>query len=340
METNLETKVTGYQDLLNSISETYANGRQKAIMAVNSNMVETYWKIGQYIIEFEQGGNVKATYGKALLENLSKDLFLVHGKGFSRSNLNNMRLFYQRFPICEELPHKLSWTHFCELIKIDDPLERSFYEKQTILENWSTTDLIRQKRSSLYLRLAASKDKEGILQLAHNGQLTHHPVDIIRDPCVLEFLHIPEAFHLTETDLEKRLIEHLQHFLLELGKGFAFIGRQYRITLGNRNHYVDLVFYHRILKCFVLIDLKKEEAGYEDVGQMNMYLGYFEKEENTEGDNPPIGIVLAKEKDDLLVEYAMHNISSLLFVNKYQLYLPNKEELRQEIEQVMRIENR
>jgi|ERR1035437_2453479 predicted nuclease of restriction endonuclease-like (RecB) superfamily len=283
METKQVTSDYGYQNLLNSISETYTIGRQKAIMAVNSNMVQTYWNIGQYIIEFEQGGNVKATYGKALLENLSKDLSIVHGKGFSRSNLNNMRLFYLRFPICEELPHKLSWTHFCELIKIDDPLERSFYEKQSLLENWSTTDLIRQKRSSLFLRLAASKDKEGILQLAHNGQLTHQPVDIIRDPCVLEFLNIPTAYQLTETDLEKRLIEHLQYFLLELGKGFAFIGRQYRITLGNRNHYVDLVFYHRILKCFVLIDLKKDEAGYEDVGQMNMYLGYFEKEENTEG---------------------------------------------------------
>jgi len=272
-----------------------------------------------------------------LLENLSQDLSLVHGKGFSRSNLNNMRLFYQRYPICEELPHKLCWTHFCELVKIDDPLERSFYEKQTIIENWSTTDLIRQKRSSLFLRLAALKNKEGILLLANNGQKAQQPTDIIRDPCVLEFLKIHEPYYLTETDLEKRLIEHLQHFLLELGKGFAFIGRQYRITLGNRNHYVDLVFYHRILKCFVLIDLKNEEAGYEDVGQMNMYLGYFEKEENTEGDNPPIGIVLAKEKDELLVEYAMHNISSQLFVNKYQLYLPNKEELRQVIENELRI---
>jgi predicted nuclease of restriction endonuclease-like (RecB) superfamily len=325
-----------YQNLLNSISDTYTNGRQKAILAVNTNMVETYWKIGEYIIEFEQGGTVKAKYGKALLENLSKDLLRVHGRGFSRSNLNNMRLFYQRYPICEEAPHKLSWTHCVELLKIDDPLERSFYEKQTILENWSTTELIRQKRSSLFLRLAASKDKEGILLLAKQGQKTTKPLDIIRDPCVLEFLKIPQPYHLTETELEKRLIENLQHFLLELGKGFAFIGRQYRISLGNRNHYVDLVFYHRILKCFVLIDLKKEEAGYEDVGQMNMYLGYFEKEENTEGDNPPIGIVLANEKDDLLVEYAMHNISSQLFVNKYQLFLPDKEELRLVIENGMR----
>jgi len=249
-----------------------------------------------------------------------------------------MRLIYQRYPICEELPHKLNWTHFCELVKIDDPLERSFYEKQTIIENWSTTDLIRQKKASLFLRLAASKDKEGILQLSKQGNIIQQPIDLIREPCVLEFLKIPQSYQIAETELESRLIEHLQHFLLELGKGFAFIGRQYRITLGNRNHYVDLVFYHRILKCFVLIDLKKEEAGYEDVGQMNMYLGYFENEESTEGDNPPIGIVLAKEKDDLLVKYAMHNISSQLFINKYQLYLPDKEELRREIERQLKIE--
>ena len=207
------------------------------------------------------------------------------------------------------------------------------------MENWSTTQLIRQKKSSLFLRLAASKDKEGILKLAQHGQKVENPADLIREPYVLEFLKIPEPYHLSETDLEKRLIDHLQHFLLELGKGFAFSGRQYRITLGNRNHHVDLVFYHRILKCFVLIDLKKEEAGYEAVGQMNMYLGYFENEENTTGDNLPIGIVLAKEKDDLLVQYAMHNISSQLFVSKYQLYLPHKEELQALIEKQLNISN-
>jgi len=328
-----------YSNLVQHISHVYEQGRQKAISAVNSNLIITYWKIGQYIVEFEQGGIAKAEYGKALLENLSKDLSLLHGKGFSRSNLNYMRLFYQRYPICEELPHKLSWTHFCELVKINDPLERSFYEKQAIIENWSTTDLIRQKKSSLFLRLAASKDKEGILKLAKQGQITQNPADIIREPYVLDFLKIPEPYHLSESDLEKRIIDQLQQFLLELGKGFAFIGRQYRVPVGNRPHYIDLVFYHRILKCFVLIDLKKEEAGYEDVGQMNMYLGYFETEENTEGDNPPISIVLAKEKDELLVKYAMHNISSQLFVSKYQLYLPNREELQQIINRNLKMNN-
>ncbi len=192
---------------------------------------------------------------------------------------------------------------------------------QCQVENWSVRELKRQKKASLYLRLAASKDKD------KQGQIIEKPADVLREPYIFEFLKIPEPYHLSESDLEKRLIDNLQQFLLELGKGFAFIGRQYRITLGNTHYYVDLVFYHRILKCFVLIDLKKEKAGYHDVGQMNMYLGYFENEENTEGDNPPIGIVLAKEKDDLLIQYAMHNISSQLFVSKYQVYLPSREEL-------------
>jgi predicted nuclease of restriction endonuclease-like (RecB) superfamily len=332
MISNNNSTSNEYQGLVDHISETYNSGFQKASQVVNSVMVTTYWKIGQYIIEFEQKGKEKAKYGTSLLEKLSKDLIQLHGKGFSRSNLNYMRLFYKCYPICETVSHKLNWSHICELVKINDQLERSFYEKQTILENWNVRELKRQKKSSLFLRLASTKDKEGILSLSEHGVQIQHPTDILRDPCVLEFLKIPEAAYLSESEIETKLIDHLEHFLLELGKGFAFIGRQYRISIGNRNFYVDLVFYHRILKCFVLIDLKREEAGYEDIGQMNMYLGYFEKEENREDDNPPIGIVLAKEKDDLLIQYAMHKMTSQLFVNKYQLYLPNEEELRKIIE--------
>ncbi len=324
-----------YLHLVNSITKTYISGQQNAVASVNTYLVNTYWQIGKYIVEFEQKGKQKADYGKALINNLSKDLGIKLGKGFSRSNLIYMRLFYLEFPISEKASHLLSWSHFVELLKISDKLERSFYLNQTILENWSIPELKRQKKSSLFLRLAASKDKEGILKLAQQGQIIQTATDLIREPYILDFLKIPEPYHLSESELEKNIIEHLQHFLLELGKGFAFIGRQYRITLANRNHYVDLVFYHRILKCFVLIDLKKEDASYQDVGQMNMYLGYFEKEENTEGDNPPIGIVLAKDKDDLLIQYAMHNISSQLFVSKYQLYLPNKEELQAIITQTI-----
>jgi len=339
----INKKNAEYQQLVSHISDTFVQGQKKAVLAVNSHLVETYWKIGEYIVEYEQGGNVRAEYGKKLLEQLSKDLSILHGKGFSLSNIKRMRQFYQTFPISAEVPHqlnpvlaefpyKLSWTHYVELLKIDDPLERGFYLNQTINENWSTTQLIRQKKASLYLRLAASKDKEGILKLANEGQKITYPADIIREPYILDFLQIPEAYSLSETEIEERIISQLQHFLLEMGKGFAFVGRQYRIMLGNRPHRVDLVFYHYILKCFVLIDLKREAAGYEDIGQMNMYLGYFEKEENNKGDNPPIGIVLAREKDEYVIEYAMHNISSRLFVSKYQLYLPTKEELMQVIE--------
>ena len=340
--TNKDKNSIDYQSLLDRISDSYAYGFQKAVAAVNSSMVETYWKIGQYIVEFEQEGKSKAEYGKALLTNLSKDLSFAHGKGFSLSNVYMMRQFFIKYPIFQTVSgifDRLTWSHFCELIPIDNELERQFYEVQSQNENWNVRELKRQKKSSLFLRLAASKVKAGILLLAKQGQLIELPKDLIREPAVLEFLKIPEPYHLSETELETRLIDHLQEFLLELGKGFAFVGRQYRITLGNTPYYVDLVFYHRILKCFVLIDLKKEKAGYKDVGQMNMYLGYFENEENTEGDNPPIGIVLAKEKDELLVQYAMHNISSQLFVNKYQLYLPDKEELRQVIENQLNRDN-
>lgn len=329
-----ESQIANYEMLVKRISASYVTAQVKTVNAVNANLLEAYWEIGKYIVEYEQKGSAKAEYGKKLLENLSKDLSLMHGKGFSLSNLKRMRQLYGFYSIGAKPSHQLSWSHYVELLKIDDPLERNFYEKQAILENWSIPELIRQKKTSLFLRLAASKDKDGIMKLSQKGQIVQQPADIFREPYILDFLKIPEPYHLSEADLETRLLNNLQSFLLELGKGFAFIGRQYRITLGNRHHRVDLVFYHRILKCFVLIDLKRQEAGYEDIGQMNMYLGYFKAEENTEGDNPPIGIILAREKDELLIEYAVHGMSAQLFVQKYQLYLPNEAELRKEIERV------
>lgn len=247
-----------------------------------------------------------------------------------------MRLFYARFPICQTLSDKLSWSHYIELISIDLDLERQFYFMQSQLEKWSVRELQRQKKTALFLRLAASKDKEGILRLAQKGNVVEAPTDLLRDPFVLEFLKIPEPFRLSEKNLEKRLLDHLQSFLLELGKGFTFVGRQYRITLNNEHYKVDLVFYHRILRCFVLIDLKTSKVRHNDIGQMNMYLGYFAHEENTDGDNPPIGIVFSREKDDLLVKYATFGMNSQLFVSKYQLYLPNEEELRQRLELALR----
>jgi predicted nuclease of restriction endonuclease-like (RecB) superfamily len=317
-----------YRELLERISQRYIEGQAQAIRSVNDAIVETNWHIGQYIVEYEQEGKPKAKYGSQLLVHLSRDLTLLHGRGFSRPNLNNMRMFYLRFPICQMLSDKLSWSHYCELIKISDDVERSFYYQQNMLENWSVSELKRQKDSGLFMRLALSKDKDEILQLSQKGQAMKMPKDIVKDIYVFEFLKIPEPYKISETELETQLLDNLQTFLLELGKGFTFVGRQYRMMINNTPFRVDLVFYHRILRCFVLIDLKINEVKHDDIGQMNMYMGYFAKEENYEGDNPPIGIILSKDKDDLLVEYATYEMNSQLFVSKYQLYLPNKEELK------------
>ena len=288
-------------------------------------------------MEFEQGGKTRADYGTGLLASLSLDLSLRHGKGFSRSNVKRFRQFYLVYPKGAKASHLLSWSHYVELLKLDDELERSFYEQQSLREKWSVPELMRPKKSSLFLRLAAGKDKDAILQLASQGQIVLEPADLLRDPYVFEFLKIPEPHHVSETNLETRLCDHLQPFLLELGKGFTFVGRQYRITLYNTHYRVDLVFYHRILRCFVLIDLKINEVEHHDIGQMNMYLGYFAAEENTESDNPPIGIILTRNKDELLVEYATYEMNSQLFVQKYQLYLPDREELRRELELTLQI---
>lgn len=326
----------GYQDLLGRISQTYNEGRLRAYQSVNAHMTETYWNIGHDIVEYEQGGKAKADYGKALLASLSRDLTLRHGKGFSRSNLIRFRQFYLAFPNGATLSHQLSWSHVVELLKIDDPLERSFYQQQAIAERWSVRELQRQKETSLFLRLAVGKDKDAILRLAAQGQVIEQPGDLLRDPYVFEFLKIPEPYLPSETRLETLLCNHLQSFLLELGKGFTFVGRQYRITVNNTHYHVDLVFYHRILRCFVLIDLKITDVQHHDIGQMNLYLGYFATEENIEGDNPPIGIILTRHKDELLVEYATYQMNSQLFVQKYQLYLPDREELRRQLEMTLK----
>ena len=316
-----------YQHLLVSISNTYVSGQVRATQAVNTQLLETYWQIGQHIVEFEQGGNARAEYGKALISNLAKDLSLLHGKGFSRSNIVYMRLLYLRYPISQKPSHQLSWSHFVELLKIEDDLERKFYENQTIAERWSVPQLKRQKNTALFQRLALSKNKEEILQLGAQGQEITTAKDILKDPYVFEFLKIPEEQLPSEQELENHLCSNLQTFLLELGKGFTYVGRQYRMTINNKHYRVDLVFYHRILRCFVLIDLKINEVQHDDIGQMNMYLGYFANEENTESDNPPVGIILSKDKDELLVEYATYGMNSQLFVSQYQLYLPDKNDL-------------
>ncbi|MFT2096935.1 PDDEXK nuclease domain-containing protein [Marinomonas sp. 2405UD66-6] len=320
-----------YQHLLTTISSTFSDGQEKTVAAINVNLVMTYWKIGQHIVEFEQQGEATAGYGKQLLSQLSKDLKLQHGKGFSLSNLKRFRQFYLANRIGATLSHQLSWSHHVELLKISDETERRFYTNQTIDANWSVRELKRQKESGLFLRLAASKDKQQVLELAKQNSLVTKPEDVQRDSYVFEFLGLPERRHYSEKELEDALCEHLEHFLLELGKGFTFVGRQYRITLNNTHYKVDLVFYHRILRCFVLVDLKINDVKHQDIGQMNMYMGYFAAEENIEGDNPPIGIIMSRDKDELLVEYATYGMDKNLFVQKYQLYLPDTEELRREV---------
>ncbi len=321
-----------YQDLLQSISNALLEGQQRTLTAINTGLVMTYWQIGQHIVEHEQSGNTNAEYGKKLLISLSKDLKLKHGKGFSLSNIKRFRQFYLSYRNSATLSHHLSWSHYVELLKISNDTERQFYENQCIHANWSVRELKRQKDTGLFLRLATSKNKEEILALAQKNTLVSSPQDLQRDSYIFEFLGISENNYYSETQLENALCNHLEKFLLELGKGFTFVGRQYRITLNNTHYKVDLVFYHRILRCFVLIDLKINEVKHQDIGQMNMYMGYFANEENIEGDNPPIGIILSKDKDELLVKYATYGMDSQLFVQKYQLYLPNEEELRQEIE--------
>lgn len=321
--------------LADNIASLVNETKSRLSQTVNVTLVATYWNIGKYIVEFEQQGNAKAKYGTSLLSSLAKLLRMKLGKGYSRPNLNNMRKFYLLYPICQTLSDKLSWSHICELITIDDELERSFYEKECIASRWNVRSLRRQMDSALYLRLAASKDKDGILQLSRKGIVIQQPEDIIKDTYTLEFLGLPEKKRYSERDLEQRLIDNLQTFLLELGKGFAFIGRQYPLTINNHHYYIDLVFYHRILKCFVLIDLKKNAVKHKDIGQMNMYMGYFAKEENSFDDNPPIGIILSRTKDELMVEYATYGMDSQLFVSKYELYLPNKEELKRLVDGVI-----
>ncbi len=326
---NILQKDNRLQPLVDSISEAILNARKKLASHINSTMTETYWQIGKYIVEYEQGGQAKVAYGTSTLTELSKQLTARFGRGFSRPNLVNMRKFYLCYPNCQTVSDNLSWSHIGELIKADDELERSFYEKECLAQKWDVRTLRRQMSSALYLRLASSKDKNGVLTLASEGITIQKPEDVVRDSYTLEFLGIPEDYRFSETELEQRIIDHLQMFLMEMGKGFAFVKRQFPITVNNRHYHCDLVFYHRILKCFVLVDLKRDAVQHEDIGQMNMYLGYFAKEENMPDDNPPIGIILSHYKDELLVEYATYGISTNLFVSKYELYLPNKEELRQ-----------
>ena len=324
-----------YKVLVDKIAKRIEEGVAKAVTEVKRSQLATYWDNGRYIVEFEQKGKEHAEYGLNLLKSLANDLTLRMGKGYSRPNLYNMRKFYQTYPNGYGGVEKLTWSHICELIRIDDELEREFYSKQCIAEHWDVRTLKRQKKSALFLRLAASKDKKGILELANKGAIIEKPQDIIKDVYTLEFLNLNADSHYDENELERKICANLQEFLLELGKGFTFVKEQFPMNINNHIYKCDLVFYHRILKCFVLIDLKVNAVQYDDIGQMNMYMRYFEEEENEPDDNPPIGIVLSRDKDELLVKYATYGMDTNLFVSKYELYLPNREELKQLVDKIM-----
>jgi len=335
MEKTEIAAVSKYSALVSQIGEILQESRKKAISTVNTVLLQAHWTIGKYIVEYEQKGNIKSEYGAELLDSLSKDLTFAYGKGFSRSNLVYIRKLYLVFPISETLSHQLTWSHYFEILKADNDLEIGFYVKQCEIEKWSVRELRRQMNSMLFHRIALSKDKKGVLEIAQKGVEIQCAEDIIKEPFMLEFLGIPQQMRYLEDDLEQKIYQNLEFFLLELGKGFAFVGRQYRIPIGNKKFSVDLVFYNIILKCYVLIDLKRGEIEHTDIGQMNFYLNYFRKEVNIESDNEPIGIVLGAYKDSVVVEYAVENIGNQLFVSKYQLYLPKKEELENELRKLL-----
>jgi predicted nuclease of restriction endonuclease-like (RecB) superfamily len=324
-----------YNLLIKNIGITIDAARHNAVQAVYSFYLKGNWEIGRHIVEFEQQGNERAEYGSDLLERLSKDLQQNYGKGFGRRNVLDMRRFYLTYQKWQAVPAKLGWTHIVTLLGVSNELGRKFYEIESVKCNWGYRELQRQINSSLFERLALSKDKKGILQLAKKGHQVTHDEEAIKDPYILDFLKIPQSNKVTEKHLEQKIIDNLQMFLLELGKGFTFVARQYKLSLRNKHFYIDLVFYHRILRCFILIDLKIKEVEHNDIGQMNMYLNYFKKEENVTGDAAPIGIILSTDNDEVMVEFAMGGLSNKIFVSKYQLYLPDKKVLQRKVKSLL-----
>ena len=317
--------------IFEEVRKILQEARNKVYKATNNAMVEAYWNIGRIIVE-KQSGNEKAEYGIALLKNLSKEMTKEFGKGFTVANLKNMRQFYLTFPKSYALRSELSWTHYRLLMRIENENARNFYIEETIKSNWSTRQLERQITTLFYERILSSKNKEKVFQEIYKLEpKKNRPEDIIKDPYVLEFLGLPENIDFLEKNLEQSLINHLQKFLLELGRGFSFVARQKRITFDGRHFYIDLVFYNYILKCFVLIDLKLGDLTHQDLGQMQMYVHYFQEEMMNEGDNPPIGIVLCADKSDSIVKYTLPKGEKQIFASKYMLYLPSEEELLLEL---------
>ena len=337
---------------LESVADLLAQARKNAKTAVNLSMVYAYFEIGRMIVEEEQHGANRAAYGTKLLKELSAYLTEKYGKGFSVGNLKNIRQFYKVyandqigetvFSQFENLPAVstgrkffLSWSHYLKLMRITNIDERHFYEIEAVKNDWSLSELKRQYNSSLYERLALSTDKEKVYRLSKEGQTVETPSDAVKDPYVLEFLGLPELPSYSETELESRIIDHLQQFLLELGTGFAFIGRQERFTFNEEHFMVDLVFYNRLLRCFVLFDLKIGELKHQDIGQMQMYVHYYDRKVKLPDENPTIGIVLCKDKNNAIVEMTLPEDNAQIFASKYETVLPSKESLQKLLQEQM-----
>jgi predicted nuclease of restriction endonuclease-like (RecB) superfamily len=321
-------------DFFERIASLLNQARNSVIRNINHTMVRTYFEIGKLIVEEEQNGKDRAEYGKQLIEELSIRLNLEFGKGFSATNLKQMRSFYQIYSKGQTLSDEfaLSWSHYLKLMRIDDDKERRFYEIESAKNNWSLRELQRQYDSALYTRLALSRDKDKVLELSQKGLVIEHPKDAVKDPYVLEFIGLPEHSVYSENQLEQKLIDKLEHFLLELGTGFTFVARQKRISFDDKHFRVDLVFYNRILKSFVLIDLKIGELTHQDLGQMQMYVNYYDREMRLPDENKTIGIVLCQNKSQAVVEYTLPENNDQIFASKYQTVLPSKEDLKHIIE--------
>ncbi len=326
---------TNLQPLIKQIKSVVDVSRKKALRSINTELIEAYWEIGKMIAEKEATEHISS---RQFILTLSKELTKQLGKGFSRSNLFNMRMLYIRYPSVQTLSGHLSWSHLCELLMIDDNDRRSFYEKEAVNARWSVRELKRQIDSSLFERLLLSRgeiNKQEVLRLSREGQIIEEPKDIYKEPYVFNFLGIPENKPILEKELEQKLIRHIEDFLLELGKGFMFVGSQQRVTLANIHHYVDMVFYNKILKSYVLIDLKINKLVPAYVGQMNTYLNYYKTEINEDTDNDPIGIILCTDKDEIIAEYALGGLTNQIFASKYVYYLPNKQDLIDQVQKAL-----
>ncbi|RLG13353.1 MAG: hypothetical protein DRN71_04955 [Candidatus Nanohalarchaeota archaeon] len=333
-----EERNKGYTSLISSISVLLEDARQRVYTEVNQILVKTYWQIGRSIVEFEQRGEERAEYGSRLLDNLSCDLTGKYGRGFSMDNLEKMRKFYLLFSKSETLSRKLSWSHYCLIIRLDNKLARDFYTIEVEKENWSVSELDRQVNSILFERIALSRDKKGVLELAKKGHLIERAEDLIKNPYVLEFLGLEESVRYTETQLEQKIIDNLQKFLLELGKGFAFVSRQQRITLEDEHFYIDLVFYNRLLRCFVIVELKIGKLTHKDLGQLRMYVHYYDRKIKQEDENLTVGILLCADKKDAIVKYTLPEGNKQIFASKYKLYLPEKKILEERVRIILDIE--